>query len=225
MRVMNHVRTGLFAAAAIGFLTTPAGAQDIEKVCSAIGGVEHGDWAEFKMEGPQAAQVSAVRFALVDRGDPEELWFELRAATAQGEQIVQLQVPSFPFTGDQVTQGIVKAMQMPAMRMPDQMLSLMKQQMDSNPMLDIAAQCRSSELVGQEDVSTPVGDMEAWHLKVEGGNDAWVSSSVPFGMVKGTSGESGGDMMILTGFGPDAKSSIPEEPSDMPAMPGMAPQD
>ena len=157
MRVMDHIRTGLFSAAAIGLLAAPAGAQDIERVCDAIGGVERGDWAEFTMEGPQAAQVSGVRFALVDRGNPQELWFELKAATAQGEQIVQLQVPSFPFKGEDVSQGIVKAMQMPAMRMPDQMLSMMQQQMQSNPMLDVAEQCRSSELVGEEDVTTEGG--------------------------------------------------------------------
>ena len=225
MRVMDHIRTGLFSAAAIGLLAAPAGAQDIERVCDAIGGVERGDWAEFTMEGPQAAQVSGVRFALVDRGNPQELWFELKAATAQGEQIVQLQVPSFPFKGEDVSQGIVKAMQMPAMRMPDQMLSMMQQQMQSNPMLDVAEQCRSSELVGEEDVTTAASSMKAWHLKVADGNDAWVSGDVPFGIVKGSSGESGGDTMVLTGFGDDATSSIAEEPQDMPAMPGMAPQD
>jgi len=225
MRVMDHVRTGLFAAAAIGLTAASAGAQDIEKVCSAIGGVERGDWAEFTMEGPQAAQVSGVRFALVDRGNPQELWFELKAATAQGEQVVQLQVPSFPFKGDEVSQGIVKAMQMPAMRMPDQMLSMMQQQMQSNPMLDVAEQCKTSELVGEEDVTTPAGSMKAWHLKVADGNDAWVSGDIPFGIVKGTSGESGGDTMVLSGYGSDATSSISEEPQDMPAMPGMAPQD
>lgn len=225
MRVMDQVRSGLFAAAAIGLIAMPAGAQDIEKVCDAIGGVELGDWAEFKMEGPQAAQVSGIRFAIVDRGNPQELWFELKAATAQGEQIVQLQVPDFPFKGDEVTQGIVKAMQMPAMRMPDQMLGMMQQQMQSNPMLDVAEQCRGSELIGEEDVTTPAGSMKAWHLKVADGNDAWVSGDVPFGIVKGTTGESSGDTMVLTGYGNDATSSITEEPQAMPAMPGMAPQD
>ena len=225
MRVMDQVRSGLFAAAAIGLIAMPAGAQDIEKVCDAIGGVELGDWAEFKMEGPQAAQVSGIRFAIVDRGNPQELWFELKAATAQGEQIVQLQVPGFPFKGDEVSQGIVKAMQMPAMRMPDQMLGMMQQQMQSNPMLDVAEQCRGSELIGEEDVTTPAGSMKAWHLKVADGNDAWVSGDVPFGIVKGTTGESGGDTMVLTGYGNDATSSITEEPQAMPAMPGMAPQD
>ena len=225
MRVMDQVRSGLFAAAAIGLIAMPAGAQDIEKVCDAIGGVELGDWAEFQMEGPQAAQVSGIRFAIVDRGTPQELWFELKAATAQGEQIVQLQVPGFPFKGDEVSQGIVKAMQMPAMRMPDQMLGMMQQQMQSNPMLDVAEQCRGSELIGEEDVTTPAGSMKAWHLKVADGNDAWVSGDVPFGIVKGTTGESSGDTMVLTGDGNDATSSITDEPQAMPAIPGMMPQD
>jgi hypothetical protein len=31
--------------------------------------------------------------------------------------------------------------------------------------------------------------------------------------------------MVLTGYGEDATSSIPEAPQAMPAMPGMMPQD
>jgi hypothetical protein len=226
MRVIGHTRTGLIGAAALTLLAVPAGAQDMDTVCGEIADVSRGDWASFKMEGPQAAQVSGVRFALVDRGDPEELWFELKAETAQGEQIVQLQVPGFPFQGDEVSGGIVQAMQMPAMKMPEQMLSMMRQQMQSNPMLDVAEQCLTSTLVGEESVDTPAGSMNTWHIKATDGNDAWISGDVPFGIVKGTGGQGGnGGTMVLTGFGSDATSSITGEPQEMPAMPGMAPQD
>ena len=226
MRGMEHMRAGLFAAAAIGLLAAPASAQDLAKVCGEIGDVGRGDWAAFKMDGPQAAQVSGVRFALVDRGDPSELWFELKAEMAQGEQVVQLQVPGFPFKGDQVTGGIVQAMQMPPMRMPDQMLAMMQQQLQSNPMLDVAEQCLASTLVGEESVDTPAGSMKTWHIKAADGKDAWISSDVPFGIVKGSGGEgASGGTMVLTGYGNDATSSITGEPQEMPAMPGMAPQD
>jgi hypothetical protein len=223
---MEHIRTGLFAAAAIGLLAAPLSAQDMATVCGEIGDVGHGDWASFKMEGPQAAQVSGVRFAIVDRGDPSELWFELKAETAQGEQIVQLQVPGFPFKGDQVSAGIVQAMQMPAMKMPEQMLGMMRQQMQSNPMLDVAEQCLGSTLVGEESVDTPAGSMNTWHITVADGNDAWISGDVPFGIVKGSGGTGGnGGTMVLTAYGNDATSSITGEPQEMPAMPGMAPQE
>lgn len=226
MRVMDHIRTGLVAAAALGIMAAPGSAQELSQVCGEIADVGHGDWAEFTMEGPQAAQVSGVRFALIDRGDPSELWFELKAETVQGEQVVQLQVPGFPFKGDQVTAGIVQAMQMPPMKMPDQMLSMMQQQMQSNPMLDVAEQCLAATLVGEETVETPAGSMTAWHIKAADGNDAWVSGDVPFGIIKGSGGEgAGGGTMLLTGYGSDATSSITGEPQDMPAMPGMAPQD
>ncbi|MCL7979002.1 MAG: hypothetical protein M8865_03815 [marine benthic group bacterium] len=223
---MDHIRTGLFALTAIGLISAPAGAQELAEVCGEIADVGHGDWAEFKMEGPQASQVSGVRFAMVDRGDPSELWFELKAQTVQGEQVVQLQVPGFPFKGDQVSAGIVQAMQMPPMRMPDQMLSMMQQQMQSNPMLDVSEQCLGSTLVGEETVDTPAGSMKAWHITAADGNDAWVSGDVPFGIIKGSGGEgAGGGTMVLTAFGSDATSSITGEPQEMPAMPGMAPQD
>ncbi len=224
MRGLDRVRTGLLLGALLFGGSAPALAQDMSEICDAIGGVKRGNWASFAMEGAQAAQVSAIRGALVDRGVASEPWFELKASTPQGDQIMQLRVPGFPFGGADVQSGIVKVGAMPAMQMPDQMLGMMRQQMASNPMLDVAAQCRASQLVGEETVDVPAGKMRAWHIKAAGGNDAWVSGQVPFGIVK-FSGGNGAGTMVLTGFGADATSSIPEQPSAMPAMPGVPPQD
>lgn len=224
MRGMDRIRSGVIAAVAMVAVAAPAGAQDIESVCGALGG-EHGEWAEFKMEGPSAAQVSKIKVALVDRGDPQEMWFELSAETVQGPQIVQLQVPGFPFGASDVKAGIVQAMTMPPMLMPDQMLSMMQQQMQSNPMFDITKQCRASEIVGEESVSVPAGEMKAWRIKGADGRESWVTGDVPFGVVKGSGGATGADTMILTAYGTDATSSITGDPQPMPAMPGMPPQD
>lgn len=202
----------------------PAAAQDLAGVCTALGGVDRGDWAAFRMEGAQATSVSAVRFAFVDRGSPEDTWFEVKATTPQGEQIVQLRVAGFPFGANDIAGGIVKQGPMPAMRLPEQMLGMMRQQMASSPMLDIQKQCLQSELLGEETLEGPRGGLKTWHLKVPGGNDAWVSPDVPFGMVKGTAGDGSGTM-VLTDFGRGATSSIPEEPQSMPTMPGGPPQD
>ncbi len=214
----------MIAAVMLAAVAVPAGAQDIESVCGALGG-SHGEWAEFTMEGPSAAQVSKIRVALVDRGNPQELWFELSAQTVQGPQIVQLQVPGFPFGASDVKAGIVQAMTMPPMLMPDQMLSMMQQEMQSNPMFDIAKQCRASEIMGEESVSVPAGEMSVWHLKGADGRESWVTAEVPFGVVKGSGGPTGADTMLLTAYGTDATSSITGEPQAMPAMPGMPPQD
>jgi len=201
----------------------PAAAQDLAGVCGALGGVDRGDWAAFRMEGAQATSVSAVRFAFVDRGNPQDTWFEVEATTPQGAQIVQLQVADFPFGAEDISGGIVKPGPMPAMRMPEQMLGMMRQQMASNPMLDIRKQCLQSELLGEETLDGPRGGIRAWHIQVPGGNDAWVSPDVPFGMVKAMAGDGSGTM-VLTDFGTGAKSSIPEEPQTMPTMPGAPPQ-
>ncbi|MDT8436918.1 MAG: hypothetical protein RRA92_09200 [Gemmatimonadota bacterium] len=221
---MKKSVTGLLAAALLVTGAGQAPAQDLAKICGSIGGVGMGDWAEYTMEGPNAAQVSGVRFALVHRGEVAKPWFELKANTVQGEQVVQLQVPGFPFGPTDVADGIMKAGPMPAMRLPEQMIGMMKQQMMSNPMFDVQVQCLASELVGEETVEVPAGRIKAWHLRVSEG-EAWVSPDVPFGIVRGESAE-GGDVMVLAGHGSDATSSIPEEPQAMPAMPaGPPPRD
>ncbi|MFO7587925.1 MAG: hypothetical protein R6X22_07600 [Gemmatimonadota bacterium] len=218
---MDRIRTVLVAGTLCVLAATPAAAQDMARVCGSLEGVKKGDWASFNMEGAPAAQVSAVRFAFVDRGTASEPWFEVKATTPQGDQIVQLQVPGFPFGADEISAGIVKLGMMPAMRTPEQMLGMMRQQMASSPMLDIQKQCLASELVGEETLEGPNGNLKTWHLRMSGGREAWLSSSIPFGMVKGSSADDG--TMVLTGFGRDAKSSILEEPQVMPSM-GNVPQ-
>jgi hypothetical protein len=220
---MDRIRTGFVLGALLATTAAPAASQDLAGVCGALGGVDIGERVAFRMEGAQAANVSAVRFAFVDRDDSKDTWFEVKATTPQGEQIVQLQVPDFPFGAADIAGGIVKPGPMPAMRMPEQMLGMMRQQMASNPMLDIQAQCLQAELLGEETLDGPKGGLKTWHLKVPGGNDAWVSPDVPFGMVKGTAGDGSGTM-VLTDYGTGASSSISEQPQSIPAMPGMPPQ-
>ena len=49
---------------------------------------------------------------------------------------------------------------------------------------------------------------------------------MPGGRKKGSGGTGGnGGTMVLTAYGNDATSSITGEPQEMPAMPGMAPQE
>lgn len=220
---MDRKLTGLVIGALLAS-AVPAAAQELEKVCGSLSGVEQGDWAAFRMEGAQAANVSAVRFAFVNRGDRAEPWFEVNATTPQGNQIVQLQVSDFPFGPGEVGAGILKTGAMPAMRVPEQMLAMLRQQMSANPVLDIRKQCLQAEIVGEETVDAGSGNVKAWHLRAAGGNDIWVSSEVPFGVVRGAAGDGSGTM-ILEDFGGGATSSIPEEPQDMPSLPGMTPQD
>lgn len=195
----------------------PAGAQVNEEACRAVGNLEVGHWASYEFVGVPGEDVSSVRFAVVE-SEGEDFWYEFTASTSEGPVIVQLLVSEFPFQPADIKQVVMKAGEQPAMKLPSQMLSMMQQQMGSNPVLDFAKQCAAAASLGRESVEVPAGTFDAWHLENadEQGN-VWISSDVPFGIVKGT-WRDGGEM-VLKAFGTDAESSITETP--MEGFPGM----
>ena len=214
----------MLAVGMIFAATAPVVAQDIEEVCRSIGDLSVGDWAEYQMSGAavQGQSVESIRFAIVGEETTDEgsfVWYEFDTVTDQGPLVVKMLVTGWPFEMTGVKDVILKVGGQPAMRIPDQMLSMMQQQMASSPIEDFAKQCRAANFVGREDVTTPAGTFATLHVRTDQQNgDAWVSMEVPFGMVKGSS--EGGPTMELVRYGSDATTQITETPVDMPGMPG-----
>jgi len=191
-------------------------AQDRAAICNAVGNAEVGDWSEYAITDPVNGD-GTLRFAVVNR-DESDFWYEMQVTTAQGEIIVQMLVPDFPFTPDQVMEVIFKAPGQPAMRMPSQMLGMMKDQMAGNPMFDFAENCAAAEDLGTETVEVPAGSFETFHIRNQGDQgEAWISLDVPFGMIKAAAEGT----ITLTAYGDDAVSTITEEPQSMQGMGGM----
>jgi hypothetical protein len=83
----------------------------------------------------------------------------------------------------------------------------------------MAEACSSQKMtrIGEESVTVPAGTFHTIHYRnTDSGNEVWVSTSIPFGMVKNHMAR-GGDI-VLTGMGTDAKSQITETPQEMPGM-------
>lgn len=215
-------RAFLAALALVVAAVAPLAAQDQAAACAAVMDSEVGYWAEFDLSGTSGGEVSSLRFAMVERaGEADKTWYEFSANTNQGPVIVQLDVPGWPFETTDVTGVIVKMTGQPAMRLPNEMLSMMQQQMGDNPMADFADKCEASAVLGNEDVEVPAGTFSTIHLQsADDGSEAWISPDVPFGIIKGTVPDGG--VLELKGFGTDAESSIPEEPQSMPGMGGMS---
>jgi hypothetical protein len=216
------LRSALLAAMAVCVVAVaPLSAQDQAAACAAIVNSEVGYWAEFDLTGAPGDEVSSLRFAIVERaGDADKTWYEFSAVTNQGPVVVQLDVPGWPFETNDVTGVIVKMAGQPAMRLPNEMISMMQQQMGDNPMADFAEKCEGSEVIGKEDIEVPAGTFSTVRLKSDDdGSEAWISPDVPFGIVKGSVPDGG--VLELKGYGTDAESSIPEEPQMMPGMGGM----
>ncbi|MGI9037986.1 MAG: hypothetical protein ACR2GQ_03890 [Gemmatimonadota bacterium] len=190
-------------------------AQDLDAACRAIGGSSPGAWTQHTIKGPNGN--IDMRFALVaDRG---ATWYEIKAGTPQGESIVQMEVPGFPFTPDQIRRVVMKNGSGPALRLPDSMVDQYKSMAEAGPLTDIEAQCRTAEVVGEERIDVGAGSFMTTHLRFPGsGGEVWVSEEVPFGIVRGVAPGQG--TMELTAHGTGATSAITETPFALPATGG-----
>jgi len=203
--------------------SAPLGAQQLSTLCESTRKMSVGQWASYTVTGGKA-NGDQMRFAIVGtekRGDSTLYWFEIshKGADAAQNGVMQMLVPNFDAQGGGIRGMIMKMGAQPAMRMPEQMISMMGQRSGQNPALEITRRCLAAQVIGTETVSVPAGSMSTLHLKGSDGGEAWMSSDVPFGIVKVITKDNA--TMVLTGRGMDAKSSITETPQEMPMMPGM----
>jgi hypothetical protein len=206
----------MLAMAGVLVLASGLQAQDRAALCGAVGNATVGDWASYEFTDGASGTSGTLRFAVVNR-DESDFWYEMTASTAEGEVLIQMLVPDFPFTPDEVLEVIFKAPGQPAMSLPSQMLGMMKQQMAGNPMFDFAENCAAAEDLGKETVEVPAGSFETFHIRnASDEGEIWISLDVPFGMIKAV----GEGTVTLTGYGDGAVSSITEEPQAMPGMGG-----
>ena len=91
------------------------------------------------------------------------------------------------------------------MRMPEQMLSMMRGRMPNASTVSEASCARMTE-VGKERITVPAGTFQTTHYRDStGGTDVWVSPSVPFGAVKVVSRD---HTLELTGNGTGGTTKI-----------------
>jgi hypothetical protein len=119
-----------------------------------------------------------------------------------------------------VQEIIMKAGDKPAMKMNGMMMKMIRGQLDKQNFL--ADVCKEVTLVGEEKVTVPAGRIRARHYhSAKYGSDSWVASSVPFALVKSVGKNY---QMELAVHGNGAKSSITEQPQEMPGMGGPSGQ-
>lgn len=193
----------------------PLTAQDVESMCAAVSEVTVGQWAEYQTtaDGKQYAMRTAI-VGTEQIGDTALYWYEFKAQVDGKQMIMQSLVPHFPYDPNGIRALVMKMDDQPAMKMPAEMLRMMGNRMAPNPALERARHCGGATVVGWEEIEVPAGKLRSLHMTVEGG-DVWVSSDVPFGLVR-AAGEHG--EMVLIAHGGDATSSITETPQEMPGM-------
>ncbi len=205
----------------------PLAAQSVADLCRSLGrDFAVGQWVQYEMTASQIPDGRAeLRFAIVGTepaAGGEHYWFELMMNSSQGTYISQFLVPGFPYELGDVQAVVMKMGDQPAMKMPKEMLGMMRQMGNQNQAMEITKKCDDAEEVGWESVTVPAGTLRALHLKVkDGSGELWVTDELPFGMVKWVGTE--GEQMALKDHGKDAESSITETPQEMPGMPMRPP--
>jgi hypothetical protein len=162
-----------------------------------------GAWADYTMAGKGGEKPMTIRYALIDR-TAAKLALEIESATPKGEMVIHF---------DFVPQG-VDAWKVVSgkMQMGEQKMDMPAAQLAQTPPLKTSDS--PGELVGSEDLTTPVGPFPCKHYRramAEGGKgpaiDVWLNDKVsPTGLVKSTLDAMGVQMTLLaTGTGAQSK--------------------
>ena len=176
-----------------------------------------GRWAEYKALLKQDPYT--LRYAVIGsetRQGKNLQWVEIQMKDQKATQnlIYQILVPGSLTEMDQVEEIVFKSGEKPAMKLTGPMLGMIRNQIQKQSLY--GDMCKAVTLVGREKVTVPAGGFEALHFRSsENSSDSWISSSVPFSLIKST----GKDYSVeLIDQGAGAKSSITETPQEMPAM-------
>lgn len=181
---------------------------------------EVGRWAEYKALY-NGKDPYTVRYAVIgsEKRDGADLkWVELRMVGQDTAKTFtyQVLVPGSPAEMAKVQEIIMKAGDKPAMKMNGMMVNMIRGQLEKQNFLGDV--CKEVSLVGTEKVTVPAGRFQAKHYhSAKYGSDSWVASSVPFALVKSVGKNY---QMELAVQGRGAKSSITEQPQEMPGMGG-----
>lgn len=215
------------AVALTASVAAPLTAQSLEQVCQSIRQMKVGQWVEWRMSGGPQGQPDSVRMAVVgtdQRAGKTYYWVEISMTNTQmGKMIIQDLVPGFPFQPADVQAIVMKRGDEPAMRMPEQMLEMIRSRTPRTPGMDMAENCGKAKVIGWESVSVPAGTFKTLHLQdttmADSGKtgDVWVTPDVGFGLIKASSADGSVELLAK---GTDAKSQITETPQEMPMGPG-----
>lgn len=216
------VALGCLAAAA----PVPAArAQDLADLYHQLRNVKVGQWSQYRFSGGRA-DGSTMRLAVVGTESHDNktyYWLELAnsrtGAPDSSRTIMQMLVPGFLDQMMDIKGVIMKHGTDHAMRFPEQVIQMMGASIARSSTSEIEKRCHSAHSTGYESVTVPAGSFRALHVVDDSsGGQAWISASVPFGLVKTM--EKDGTTQVLIAKGAGAKSSITETPTvGMPGMP------
>jgi hypothetical protein len=215
------VTLGLLATAA----ASAARAQDMSDLCRQLRNLSVGQWSQYRFTGGGRMDGNTMRMAVVGTESHDSktyYWLELLSNKGGGSDstrtVMQMLVPGFLDQMRDIRGVVIKHGTDHATRLPDQFIQMMGANIAKNSTSEIEKRCHSAHSTGYESVTVPAGSFRALHVVDDSsGAQAWISASVPFGLVKTL--QKDGTTQVLIAKGSGAKSSITETPTV--GMPGM----
>jgi hypothetical protein len=200
-----------------GFFPTFAAA-GIGELCSGSMSLTDGQWARFAVDAPFIKDRLDSRYAIVGT-EGSDYWMEFEIATpmGNGSTIMKVLIPSWPYA-----EGAVKRvmMQLPMVEGMDEMppMEMPPSSMRNNDVAEpIRMACAELENGVDESLTVAAGTFNTTRIPLRSlGKDIWLSSDVPFGLVKMADTDDKG--MELMAFGSDAEPGITAEPQIIPGM-------
>jgi hypothetical protein len=201
-----------------GFLPSFGAAASIGEFCSGSISLSEGQWARFAVDAPFIKDRLDSRYAIVGmEGSDYWLEYEIAVPMGNGTTIMKVLIPSWPYAEGAVKRAMiqlptVEGMEgMPPMEMPP---SSIKRDDPANP---IRMACAELENGVEEPLTVTAGTFSTTRIPLRRlGKDIWLSSEVPFGIVKFADEDDKG--MELIAFGSDAEPGITAEPQKIPGM-------
>lgn len=200
------------------FLPAIGTASGLAELCNGSMAVSEGQWARFAVDAPFLAERLDSRYAIVGmEGSDYWMEFEVAMPMGNGKTIMKILISDWPYGEGTIKRAIMQlpmgqgAEAMPPMEMP---ASSIKNEDPANP---IRMACDEADKAVEESVTVGAGTFSATRVPLRRlGKDIWLSSDVPFGIVKlADSGDKGLELMA---FGTDAEPAITAKPQKIPGM-------
>lgn len=169
-----------------------------------------GGWVEYKT--PQGN----MKMAYLGKDAAGER-IQMGISGGQQSMVMQVVATKFPYDASNMAEVIFQPAGRPAMRLPMQALGMMQSRLPQASQIT-EANCNRLTEVGKGSVTVGAGTFQATHYRDTDGSEFWVTTEIPFGLVKSVTKQG---TMELVGHGKDAKSEIVGEPMDMPMPGGM----
>ncbi len=201
-----------------GFFASSTAASGLAELCSGSISLSEGQWASFAVDAPFLAERLDSRYAIVaSEGSDYWMEFEVAMPMGNGKTVMKVLISDWPYAEGSIKRAMMQlptAPGMEAMAPMEMPPSSIKNEDPANP---LRMACNEAEKGVEESVTVGAGTFSATRIPLRRlGKDIWLSSDVPFGIVK--LADSGDKGMELMAFGTDAEPAITAEPQKIPGM-------